>query len=189
MKEEYLAIDNIYLEGKKRDWKSIIELIDNLVSNYPDSVEVNVGVIYLLHNILLEEDYSDDEYELLSQLLKKHFRQSYEKFSNNPEYLFFIGKILFIGEWFFGLDDDLKPMEVKTAFRLQKNAFEIEPSNILYEWAYVFSKNEKKQAFELSEKILFKESNILNWLKTKGFPGSYIIESLKYCYENYMDLE
>lgn len=71
------------------------------------------------------------------------------------------------------------------AFEFQERAFEIEPKNILYEWGYALAKNEKKRVYILSKTILFKNKNILDWLKQYGFAGNYMIESLMYCYENY----
>lgn len=187
-KEKLSEIESSFGHHEKRDWKPAIELIENLVSEYPDDVEVNVRAIYLIHNILVEEGCPDEGHDLMAALLKKHFELSYQKFSKNPEYLFFVGKILYIAEWYFGLDDDPKPLDERLAFRMQKKAFEMEPTNQLYEWAYLFSKDEKKKAFTLSKQILYEESNWLNWLRTKGFPGLYMIESLEYCYENYKQL-
>jgi len=69
--------------------------------------------------------------------------------------LFFIGKILYISEWFFGLKDNT------LAFEFQERAFEIEPKNILYEWGYALAKNEKERVYILSKAILFKNKNIL----------------------------
>ncbi len=187
-KKKLSEIESSFENKNKRDWRLAIELTESLMSEYPDNVEVNIRGIYLMHNILVEEEYPDIEHNYIAALLKKHFEQSNQKFSKNPEYLFFIGKILHIAEWYFGLDDDLKPLKEKLAFKMQKKAFEMEPTNLLYEWAFIFSKDEKKQAFNLSERILYKQSHWLTWLKTKGFPGIYMIESLKYCYENYKQL-
>ena len=142
----------------------------------------------MLHNILLEEDYQESEHNHIAELLKKYFDESYQKFSENSEYLFFVGKILYIAEWYFGVDDDLKVLEEKLAFKMQKKAFEKESKNPLYEWAYVFSKDEKLRAFDLSKQILYDKYNQLDWLKSKGFAGKYLIESIEYCYENYKEI-
>ncbi|MFZ1677506.1 MAG: hypothetical protein WAT91_09540, partial [Saprospiraceae bacterium] len=128
-----------------------IELFQNIISKFPNEPEVYIRVIYNIHNLLVEGQYSSDEHDLLASLLKKYFDDSYKKFSENTEYLFFIGKILYIAEWYFGLDDDLKPMEMRLAFKMQKKAFEKEPHNILFEWAYIFSKGDKPQAFLLAD--------------------------------------
>lgn len=171
--KEYLAD----LENSK-DYKLAIEHMQSVIKDNPDNVEAYIRVIYLLHNILVEEEYAELEHDFLAGLLKSYFDISYVKFSNNAEYLFFIGKILYIAEWYFGVDDDFKPTEEKQAFQMQKTAHEMEKDNVLYEWAYRFTLGEKL-ASHLAEQILLQEKTKLEWLKSKGFPGEYILEALE----------
>lgn len=161
-----------------KNFKSAVEFIQKVVQENPNDVEAYVRGIYLLHNILVEEDYPELDHDFLAELLRSFFKVSYKKFSNNAEYLFFVGKILYIAEWYFGLDDDLKPMEEKQAFQMQKKAYEMEKGNTLYEWAYRFSLGESS-AQQLANQILVRNKTKLEWLKTKGFPGEYIIEALE----------
>jgi hypothetical protein len=161
-----------------KDFKSAISYIQLVIDNNSDDVEAYIRSIYLLHNILVEEDYRDLDHDFIADLLKSLFVTSYDKFSNNAEYLFFIGKILYISEWYFGIDDDFKPIEEKLAFNMQKKAYEMESNNILYEWAYKFSLGDKS-ASKLAEQILTQNKTRLAWLKSKGFPGEYILDVLK----------
>ena len=116
-----------------KQWKSAIDLIVKTINNNSEDVEGYIRIIYLLHNILLEEDYLEEEHDPMANLLRKYFEESYQKFSENPEYLFFVGKILYIAEWYFGIDDDFKPLEEKLAFKMQKKAFEKDSDNQLYQ--------------------------------------------------------
>jgi hypothetical protein len=168
-----------------KDWTPAIKLLQTIVIDEPDNIEAYVRLIYLLHNILLEEKYHISEHDYFSNMLKYYFEESNKKFLSDSEYLFFIGKILYIAEWYFGIDDDSKPMVDRLAFKMQKGAFDKEPDNILYEWAYVFSKGEKTTAYALSKKLLFENKKSVNWLNTKGFPGKYLLESIITCNENY----
>lgn len=176
-----------YLEHGKK-WKSAIDLVVKVIDENNEDVEAYIRAIYLLHNVLLEESYPDKEHDSMASLLRKYFEESCRKFSEKPEYLFFLGKIIYVGEWYFGVDDDLKPLEDKMAFKMQKKAFERDRENKLYEWAYLFSLNEGEKAFLLANEILNGENRILNWLRTKGLPGSYIIQSLEYCCENFKEI-
>lgn len=168
------------------NWEPAIVLIQKIIADNPNNVEAYIRLIYLLHNILVEEEYSKSEKDRLAELLKKYFNESNEKFCENSEYLFFIGKILYIAEWYFGIDDDLKPVEKKLAFKMQKKAFEKEPENVLFEWAYRFSLDNKLAGY-LAEQILLYEKAKVEWLKSKGFPGEYILESLEYSKEKYKE--
>jgi len=163
---------------KSKSWKPATELLREIIDTSHNDVESYVRMIYLLHNILLEEDYPETEKEKIKELLKQYFEEANSKFCDNSEYLFFIGKILYIAEWYFGINDDFKPLQEKTAFKMQKKAFEKEPENILFEWAYRFSLNDQIAGY-LAEQILLYEETKIKWLTSKGFPGCYILESLK----------
>lgn len=167
----------IKLEHSK-DYKLAVELIQNVIKDNPNDIEAYIRAIYLLHNILVEEDYPESEHDFLASLLKSYFDISYRKFSDNTEYLFFVGKILYIEEWYFGLNDDVKPIEQSLAFQMQKKAHEMVKGNALYEWAYRFSLGDKLAAY-LAEQILLHDKATLEWLKSKGFPGEYVLETLE----------
>ena len=116
----------------------------------------------------------------MAELLKTYFEKSYNLFSNNAEYLFFIGKILHIAEWYFGLEDD------KLAVEMQKKAMEKEPENILYEWAYRLSCCEDAVEGYLANQLIEKEKEKIEWLRSKGFPGIYVLEHLQMSNQKYL---
>ena len=164
----------------RKEWKNAIQLLENTIEKLPVEVEAYVSIIYLLHNLLLEEEIKN--YELteseLENLLLKYYQDSYSMFRNNAEYLYFIGSIMHVAEWYFGQSDTV------LALQMQKRATEIEPDNILFAFSYIFSISDKSKAWELAKKILLVEGDKLKWLKSKGFAGSYQIGTLKYCYDS-----
>jgi hypothetical protein len=103
--------------------------------------------------------------------------EPYQIFGEDSEYLFFIGKILFIAEWYFGLNDDLKPMEERKAFKMQKKAVDKDPGNNLFEWAVHFSLGHET-AGRLAKQIIDHDNTKVEWLKSKGYPGEYILQAL-----------
>lgn len=163
---------------EKCNWLDISDQIRKITSNNTNNVQVYIRAIYLLHHILLEEPHTSFEENKLTILLKKIYIHSSNLFSENAEYLFFIGKILYIAEWYFGLNDDLKDIHDRLAFKMQRKAFEKEPNNKLYEWAYKFSLNDKSTNV-LAAQILSNEKEKIKWLKSIGFPGEYIIQCLE----------
>lgn len=165
----------------KRDWKPAIGLVNDVLAEYPDNVELNIRAIYMLHNILVEEEYPDEERERMVDLLQTWFIQSKKKFSNNAEYLFFIGKILHIAEWYFGLDNN------KVAVEFQKKAMEKEPENLLYEWAYRLSCPGDVVESYLAHQLISIDRDKISWLKSKGFPGEYVLEHLKMSNLEYLE--
>lgn len=180
-KEQLSEIEKDFGFHKERDWKPAIGLVNDLLAEYPDNVEINIRAIYILHNILVEEEYPDEEQDRMIDLLQKWFNQSKEKFSEDAEYLFFIGKILHIAEWYFGLEDN------KLAVEFQKKAMEKEPGNLLYEWAYRLSCPEDVVEGYLAHQIVANDKDKISWLKAKGFPGEYVLEHLKMSNEEYLE--
>jgi hypothetical protein len=180
-KQQLSEIESHFGHYEKRDWKSAIELVKNLIEKYPDSAEVFIRAIYLIHNIPIEEIYSVNEHNDMANLLKKCFDKSYGLFSEDAEYLFFIGKILHIAEWYFGLEDD------KLAVEMQKSAMDKEPGNLLYEWAYRLSCSGDIVVDYLANQLIECEKEKVNWLKTKGFPGYYILEHLQMSNKKYLE--
>ena len=185
-KEQLTKIEKDFGFHKDMDWKPAIEMVKQLLAQYPDDVELNVRAIYMLHNILVEEEYPEGEWEGMSELLQKWLHQSREKFADNAEYLFFLGIILQIAEWYFGLDDD------ELAYEFQEKAMNKEPVNLLYEWSYRRScsyervENYIDYRF-LAHQIIENEKDKIEWLKTKGFPGEYVLECLEMGNEEYLE--
>ena len=182
-KEELLEIEKDFGFHKQRDWKPAITLFSELLKQYPDNVELHIRAIYLLHNILVEEEYPNEEQDRMVNFLQKWFNQTKDRFSENAEYLFFIGKILHIDEWYFGLEDTNLAME------FQRKAMEKEHGNLLYEWAYRFSCPGDITAGYLAHQLITNEKDKIRWLKSKGFTGEYILGHLENNNQEYLETE
>jgi hypothetical protein len=180
-KGQLAQIESHFGHHEKQDWKPAVELVENLIKKYPNSVEVYIRTIYLLHNILVEEYYPNDKHDEMANLLKACFDKSYGLFSENAEYLFFIGEILHIAEWYFGLEDTILAIE------MQKKAMDKEPGNLLYEWAYRMSCSGDVVADYLANQLIRHEKGKVSWLKSKGFPGYYMLEHLQMSNEKYLE--
>lgn len=180
-KDEISEIERDFGLHKEKDWKPGIALVNELLTQYPDNVELSIRAIYLLHNILLEEEYPNEDQDGMIDMLKKWFSESKKNFSENAEYLFFIGKILHIAEWYFGLKNN------RLALRFQKKAMEKEPGNLLYEWAYRLSCTGDVIEGYLAHQLITNDKDKIKWLKSKGFPGEYMLEHLEISNQEYLD--
>ena len=164
------------LEAEER-WIEAIRFIKQVVSENQNDFEVYIRAIYLFHHVILEENCVDKEMENIGDLIRSYFVISSSAFSENAEWLFFIGKLIHVAEWYFGLNEANKPLDIQIGTLMQKKAFELN-NNILFEWAYRFSIGDVTNANNLAEKVLADESRI-RWLNSKGFPGRYVLESVK----------
>ena len=99
-----------------------IKSYEKEINDNPNNIWNYINIIYYLHNLLVECEYEIDKTEHYTSLLKEYFQYSQAKFSDIPEYLFFVSKIMFVAEWYFGLNDDLKEIQDKVAFNMQKKA-------------------------------------------------------------------
>ena len=163
---------------QEKKWSAAMALVQQTIRENPDNAEAYVRAIYLLHYISIGPESSEVLYEEAAALLKHYFDESREKFADDAEYLFFTGKMLYIAEWLFGLDDDDKPIEKRLAFQMQKKAAEKEPDNLLFEWACCFSLNYKSAGY-LASQILLHHTDSIAWLQSKGFAGRYMLSALE----------
>jgi hypothetical protein len=179
MDMEQWKLDMEELVNKDR-WSDAIQRLANIIKQDSNNVEATVYLIYVFHNVLLEVNDERIDKKQIAHELKKLFNESNEQFSNSPEYLFFVGSIVYIAEWYFGIDEDRKEIRSRLAFRMQYKAYELEPANDLYQWGFKFSLS-LPDAPELARKILEPGSIWPDWLNSRGLPGKYILEKLNKC--------
>lgn len=154
-----------------KDWKTAIELMQKTINDEPYDLDAYLCINYLLMNLLVEEDYHNTEHDYYAGLLKKYFLESYSKFYNNPEYLFYTGITAHLSEWYFDID-------IEGAKAMIKEVLHIEPGNMLYKWgyyAYLDRSENNKQAMACAEEIR-RENSIIKTLEAKGAVGKYILE-------------
>lgn len=162
---------------QSKDWKSAIVLMQRAISENDSGIDEYLSMNYLLMNLLVEEQYNPDEHDNYAGMLKNYFDESYAKFFNNPEYLFFIGKIACMSEWYFDI-------EIEEAQNMIKKATELEPNNILYKWAN-YSDLDMRDLCNREKMIRYarqalSEPNVIEELKHKGSLGQYLLEGLEY---------
>ncbi len=162
---------------RQKEWDAAIELMIHTINHNPDDMDAYIYMNYLLMNLLVEEDHTsidENKFAYYETLTKHYFDESYAKFSNNAEYLFFTATTAVMSEWFFGIDvPDYEAMFQK--------AMLLEPNNLLYQRIYYMDLDKtipgnKKAAMEYAKKILDKDSPIQKTLKSKGAVGAYLLE-------------
>lgn len=165
------------LENKK-NWDAAILLMESVITESP-TVDSYLAMSYLLMNLLVEEDYDDSKHDYYATLSKKYFKEGYQKFSRNLEYLFFIGRIASMSEWYVNLNTE-------DVFSILKAPALIEPKNQLYLWnSYSASNWRDSRNKALSDSCVEKIVNdpgLIDMLQSKGSLGEYIVDILKSSY-------
>ncbi len=162
---------------ESKDWISSINFIQRIIENDSNNLDAYLSMNYLLMNLLVEEQYDIDDHDYYAGLLKKYFIESYAKFSNNAEYLFYIGKIACISEWYFDID-------IEEAKSMVKKASQLEPNNFLYKWADYddldFCKSGDKNKMIVYAKQALSHPEVKRNLESKGSLGKYLWNSLTF---------
>ncbi len=164
---------------QSNNWQAAVRLATSKQWEHP---EVYYRVIFLLLAFVVEGQYTQEEHDTAAQKLKLLFDKSAQHYAGKPEFLFFTGFMIYMGEWYFGMDS------VAPATAMLNKAMHMAPTNTLHKRGYYASVDQNptqhyKQKLELSEQLLFKEQNRLTWLKSKGLLGKYIIRLLEGSYE------
>ena len=155
---------------KNKMWDSAIELMKKVIEEEPYDVGAAISINYLLMNLLVEEDYDKSKHDYYADLAQKYFLDSYRKFYNNPAYLYYTGRIACMSEWYFGI-------ELDDADAMMKKAIQLEPDNIIYQWASFSAKDEDQtKAISYAHIILENNSSVKKILESKGSLGHYLLD-------------
>lgn len=165
---------------QRNDWRLAVQLLEKYDEDQP---ELYLRVMFLLLDFVVEGQYTQEEHDYAAKKLRNLFDTFYEKFSDNPEFLFFTGIMAYIGEWYFGMDS------VEPATSMLEKAMNTESDNTLYKWGYYSRIDQRSEQntdlkLQLSEQLLFKETSKLDWLKSKGLLGKYVLGTLEETYED-----
>ena len=158
---------------KQKKWDEAIELMQNVIKANPEDMDAYINMNYLLMNLLVEEDCDPSKQEDCETLLKWYFDESYTKFSNNAEYLYFMGRTAVMGEWFFGIDqEDYEAMIEKAKI--------LEPENLIYKESYYWELSHENpldpELIAYAKWVVKHNSPIRQYLSAKGSIGEYLLE-------------
>ena len=107
------------LELKRQErWMDIIVSCEQQIQKDNNSADSYIQTIYLTHDILLEEYPTPQEEQEAQRLLIHTFSDGQQRHWDNAEYLFFIGSLVPIAEWLFGLKESSKPLEKRIGYEL-----------------------------------------------------------------------
>lgn len=178
-KNEMIAKNEIASIEKTSDWRAAIQLLKKENGNTP---EIYLRVIFLLLDFIVDGQYTQEEHDYAAEKLRDFFDEAHEKFSDSPEFLFFTGIMIYIGEWYFGMDS------VEPATVMLENAMRMKPDDTLYKWGYYSRIDQRLEQntdlkLKLSERLLFREITKLDWIKSKGMLGKYVLGTLEGTYE------
>jgi|AntRauTorckE5430_2_1112549.scaffolds.fasta_scaffold09257_2 hypothetical protein len=177
--QEIELLELSYVKTGRLDVQTTTKVVRIMLNNKDCLAESRVRLNFLIRQFLLEGMYDDATHSKLEQELLVLFTDAREKCAISSSFNFFMGQIIRVAEWYFGLEDDDKVFESRLATKMQIQACESKPSNILYRWGYLFSKGELQAASALANTLLTNQEN-KEWLSSFGLAGEYVLETLNF---------
>lgn len=166
----------------QEEWDKAIDLLQRVIKENPDEMHAYIYLLFMLvyrvyHEIPLPEQHKIKEY---SALIKKYFKISYPKYSENAEYLYFLAETMFWAEWEF--DYELEDVKL-----LLEKAQQLDPENLVYQDRYYWrlfrdleknnfnDQTKKEELKKYIDEVLKKDSSIQQFLQQRGLIGEVLL--------------
>ena len=150
-----------------KQWDSAILFMQKIIAESP-TLDAYLSISYLLMNLLIEEDYDDSKHDYYAALSEKYFNEGYQKFSHNPEYLFFMGTIASIAPWYVNVEDQQVNDILHKAFELENND--------LYAWgSYGMESSSSLNLRDAYAEKVKTNTQLMRMIISKGTLGEYIL--------------
>jgi hypothetical protein len=162
---------------EKEEMDKVLPMLEQSISQDKTNVELWIRYLFDGWYVLLEPDFDrlDIDRELLENKLPGYFKEAYELFSDNAAFMFYIGYIMSICDWYF-IDKTQTNGELIARYMMER-AHALEPDNIIYEYFAKYSKlthldaEEEEKRVELYSRV--KKSDL--WI-SGGLIGNYFDE-------------
>lgn len=120
--------NELELIEKERNVYSAVEFIEDEKNQ---SIDNFLRVLFLLLDLLVDGQYTVDEHDFFLIKIKEIFSEAKLKFSDNNDFLFFTGVMIYLAECYFGIDN------IDEAKIMLEDALKSNPDNIVYKWGLI----------------------------------------------------
>lgn len=166
-----------------------IFLLQKVIAEHPDNVDACIFLLYRLMDTLIEgtcywsnnskdplrvikSEYYEAKYDEYVQLARRYFAESYAKYSDNPEYLFYVGVIVGPDPYIFNQKEGFDPMDmIHAAFALNYNTVLKDEFTSLNMY---LATHDQANNIVYARNIL-SDPSLQGQLTTKGSAGEYVV--------------
>lgn len=161
--------------------RNVYRALEYIKEKRNQNLDSYLRVLFVLLDFLVDGQYTQDDHDFISIKIKQIFNEAKFKYSNNSDFLFFMGIMIYITEWYFRINN------IDKAKNILENTIKSNPDNILYKWGSLIAIDQRfevntKIKFFLSKQIL-NDNSILERLKSKGLLGEYLLGIIESTYE------
>lgn len=129
-----------------------------------------IRLIFNYWYILIEPefDYLNIDHNIIEVKLKTLFTNAYTQFKNSPKFIFFIGYLISLTDWYFNMPE-------KISLEFINKAIEKQPANLLFKWGLKMQKTANELENDEDYKILLNslQHNINEYFSEKGLLENY----------------
>lgn len=169
---------------RSKQWDEAISFMEDIIKKNSNDMDAYIAMNYLLMNLLVEEDHDETKHDHYEMLTKKYFDESWPKFSENPEYLYYTGMTAAMSYWYFGVGEGDSELMTDKALRL-------DPDNLVFQWNYYWDLSRKNisdnDVLKYIEKVRNENSSIQKTLRAKGAIGECILAMVLFWSQNVID--
>lgn len=161
--------------------KNVNQAIDFLNDKERQNLDYYLRILFVLLDFLVEEQYTEEQYEFYSKKINEIFFQTKLEYFDNEEFLFFMGIMICMGDYIFGFDS------FDEGTTMLEVAMKAKPDNPVFKWgAYVITDQRIDINTELKHHLsmqVLNNSQMVDWLQTKGLLGKYVLGMIQSTYE------
>ena len=159
-----------------KNWEGAVTLMGNVTGSDECDLDAYLNYIYLLEHLLLgpvwDLDTDDPLLVKAQDEIYEVFDRARSLYSDNPDFLFWVGWLAVWGEWFF-------KMTTEDAQRMMEEAHQLCPENILFTLAEVSGCDSASEAaYQVCVKKILSDKDIISYISAKGTVGDYMLRFL-----------
>lgn len=166
----------------------VVFLLEKTVKENPESVDAYIFLLFRLRQMWLDgsyywcnvskdplrdlkREYYSAKFDYYMSAAKHYFSESYNRFSTNPEYLYYAAHTLGHIAWYFDVSDDDQTAMENAASRMRYNTI---LEKIRY-YQTLYTKEPHNEEVTAYAYAIVHDSSIREQLANKGAAGEYII--------------
>ncbi len=176
--------EQLHALEQAKSWDAAIIFMEKFIHEHPDNMEAYLFLNYLLANMISEEQGwglgDENRRNYIVDLLVKYTDESYEKFSNKSDYLFYTAVIYGYADWYLSWYLRNENKDYKAMF---EKAIALEPDNLFYKQIYLQHisgsiPDKEERDIEFAKKVLAQDPSIKKIFDEKGALGESVWWSL-----------